>query len=123
LDIHWEEIKRLYKVTDELEMDLLSVSKLLLDEVPLGRNKGKVQRLRRGLINLFGYGLKYLFGTADARDVRRSNEVCDRLQSFQTKVVHATEQQMTYLHTLDNAITANARATLGCRQSIKRFDL
>jgi hypothetical protein len=65
LDIHWEEIRRLHKITDELETDLLSVSKLLSDEVPLGNCKGKIRRPPRGLINLFGYGLKYLFGTAD----------------------------------------------------------
>jgi hypothetical protein len=119
LDIHWEEIRRLYKITDELEADLLSVSKLLSDEVPVGNNKGKVQRPRRGLINLFGYGLKYLFGTADARDVKRLNEVCDHLQSFQAKVVHATEQQMSYLHTLDDAITANAKATLDLGRALR----
>jgi hypothetical protein len=90
-------------------MDLSNVSKLL-NEVPLGRNKGKVQ-LQRGLSNLFGCGLKYLFETEDARDVRLSNEACDQSQSFQTKVVHATEQQMTYSHTLDDAIIVDAKTT------------
>lgn len=62
LDIHWEEIMRLYKITDELETDLRSVSSLLSEEVPLDGGRTHVQRNRRGLINLFGYGLKYLFG-------------------------------------------------------------
>jgi hypothetical protein len=38
LDTHWEEIKRLYKITDELETDLLSVSKLSSDEASLRRS-------------------------------------------------------------------------------------
>jgi hypothetical protein len=42
-------------------------------------------------------------------------------------VVHATEQQMTYLHTLDDAITANAKATLdlgrALRDSIQNISL
>jgi hypothetical protein len=63
--------------------------------------------------------LKYLFGTADARDVKRLIEVCDHLQSFQTKVVHATEQQMAYSHTLDDAITANAKATLDLGRALR----
>jgi hypothetical protein len=112
LDIRWEEIKRLYKVTDELEIDVRSVSKLLSEEIPIRNGKGNLRRIRRGLINVFGYGLKYLFGTADAKDVRRLNAVCDNLQSFQQKVIHTTEQQMTYLHTLDETTKANAKATL-----------
>jgi hypothetical protein len=89
---------------------LLRVSKLLLDEMLLRTDRGKVRRPRRGLLNLFGYGLKYLFGIADVRDVKRLNEGCDYLQFFWAKVVHTTEQQMTYLHTLDDVITANAKA-------------
>jgi hypothetical protein len=67
---------------------LLSVSKLLSDEVPLKSGKPIMRRNRRGLLNVFGYGLKYLFGTADAKDVRRLNDVCDNLQSFQKTVIH-----------------------------------
>ena len=117
LDIHWKEISRLNKITDELETDLMSVSKLLSEEVPTG--SGKIRRTRRGLINVFGYGLKYLFGTADAKDVKRLNAVCDNLQSFQEKVIHTTEQQMTYLHTLDESTKANAKATLDLAKALR----
>jgi hypothetical protein len=119
LDIHWEEIRRLHKITDELESDLSSVSNLLSKEIPITKGKTNMQRNKRGLINFFGYGLKYLFGTADARDVKRLNAVCDNLQSFQTKVVHATEQQMSYLHTLDEATKANAKATLDLGRALR----
>jgi hypothetical protein len=127
LDIYWKEIERLDKITDELEADLMSISKLLSEEVPIGNGKGDTRRHRRGLINVFGYGLKYLFGTADAKDVKRLNAVCDNLQSFQRKVIHTTEQQMTYLHTLDEATKANAKATLDLarilRNSIQNISL
>jgi hypothetical protein len=79
LDVHWNEVSRLQEVTSELEDDLESVSKLLSEDVPLKPIKQGQIRRRRGLINLFGYGLKYLFGTADAKDVRRLNDVCDNL--------------------------------------------
>jgi hypothetical protein len=75
LDIRWEEIKRLYKVTDELEVDVTSVSTLLSEEIPTRNGKGNLRRIRRGLINVFG--------TADAKDVRHLNAVCDNLQYFQ----------------------------------------
>jgi hypothetical protein len=37
--------------------------------------------------------------------------MCDNLHSFQKNVIHATEQQMTYFLTLDEASKANAKAT------------
>jgi hypothetical protein len=105
----------------------LSVSKLLSDEVPLKYGKSTIRRNRRGLLNVFGYGLKYLFVTADAKDVKRLNDVCDNLQSFQKTVIHTTEQQLTYLHTLDEATRANAKATLdlgrALRDSIQNISL
>jgi hypothetical protein len=104
IDIHWDEIDRLNKITDELQVDLLSVSKLLSEEVPFKYGGTSKRRDRRGLLTVFGYGLKYLFGTADAKDVKRLNAVCDNLQSFQKAVVHTTEQQLTYLHTLDEML-------------------
>ena len=56
-------------------------------------------RYKRELIDVLGYGMKYLFGTADARDVKRLTEVCDGLHEFKAKMVHATEQQLTYIRT------------------------
>jgi hypothetical protein len=66
-----------------------SFRKLLFEEAPI-RNTVSA-RNKRGLIDILGYGLKYLFGTADARDVKRLVKVCDELHAFETKIVHATE--------------------------------
>ena len=44
-----------------------------------------------GLINVLGYGLKHLFGTADATDVKRLTKVCDDLHAFELQMVHAAE--------------------------------
>jgi hypothetical protein len=95
-DIHWEEITRIERLTRELETDLESVSKLLFEEISIKHPMTGVQRNKRGLINLVGYGFKHLFGTADAKDVRQLNSVCDNLRTFQQNVVHATEQQLSY---------------------------
>jgi len=65
-------------MTRKLEMDLRGFRRLLFGETEetLLRNPhdGDV-RDKRGLINVLGYGLKYLFGKADAKDVKRLTKV------------------------------------------------
>jgi hypothetical protein len=78
-DIHWEEVNRLEIMVMELDNDLQDFWKLLFEET-LGQGAG--MRARRGLINVLGYGMKYLFGTADARDVTRLTTVYDKLHDF-----------------------------------------
>ena len=76
-DIQWEEISLLMGTVQELDMDLQGFRKLLFEEVvPRGFGKASA-RTKRGLINVLGYGMKYLFGTADAHDVKRITDVCD----------------------------------------------
>ena len=100
-DIYWGEIDRLDRMVGKLELDVMSFQKLLYKET-LVRNPGvAVVRDKRGLINVLGYGFKYLFGTADAKDVKRLTKVCDELHEFKMKMVHAVEQQLTYIRTLD----------------------
>jgi hypothetical protein len=89
-------------MTRKLEMDLRGFRRLLFEETEetLVRNPHDSDvRDKRGLINVLGYGLKYLFGTADAKDVKRLTKMCDDLHAFKSKMVHAAEQQLTYTHT------------------------
>jgi hypothetical protein len=76
---------------------------------------------------LIGNGLKYLFGTADDKDVKRLNTVCDKLHTFQQKAVHAKEQQLLYLRTLDEATKENAKNTVDLakilRDSIQNYSV
>ena len=62
IDLHWEEIDRLDKVVMELSSDLDSFTHLLADEKPSRTVTTKSVRLKRGLLNVLRYGLKYLFG-------------------------------------------------------------
>ena len=77
--------------------------------------------------NILGYGLKYLFGTADAKDVKRLTKVCDDLHEFKTKTIHAAEQQLTYIRTLDEVTKQNATNTVeltrALRDSIRNVSL
>jgi len=107
-DIHWNEISRLETMIRELEVDVESFQKLLLEETPT-RNIGTSSvRAKRGLIDVLGYGLKYLFGTVDARDVKRLTAICDELHVFETRIKHAVDNQLTYIRTLDDTTRQNA---------------
>jgi len=68
-------------------MDLRDFWRLLFEETEetLVRNPrdGDV-RDKRGLINVLGYELKYLFGTPDAKDIKRLAKVYDDLHVFKS---------------------------------------
>jgi hypothetical protein len=83
---------------------LLSFRKLLYEE-PVTRDHNT--RTRRGLIYLLGHGMKYLFCTAHAYDVKRLHELCDKLHGFKLKMAHLIDHQLTYIRTLDGQVKQN----------------
>jgi hypothetical protein len=117
-NIYWGEVDRLDRVVRELEDDR-DFQKLLLQE-PAGR------RSKRGLINVLGSELKYLFGTADAKDVERLAKACDELHSRE-RTTHASEQQLTYIRALDETTKQNTKDTFELarifRDSIRNVSL
>ena len=126
-DIHWEKINRLNKLVEGLDIDLRSFQKLLFEGIPI-RNPGTTSRRgKRGLLNILGYGMKYLFGTADAKDVKRLAKVCDELHSFESRMTHAVEHQLTYIRTLDEMNRQNMKDTVELAKalldSISNFSL
>ena len=92
----------------ELEVDIEGFQKLLLEETPTRRIDTSSARAKRGLIDVLGYGLKYLFGTADARDVKRLTAICDELHMFETRITHAVDNQLTYICSLEETTRQNA---------------
>ena len=60
-----------------------------------------ITRGKRGLINILGRGMKYLFGTADARVVKLLAKVCDELHAFESRMMQAVDHQLTYIRMLD----------------------
>jgi len=58
-------------MVQELDVDLQSFRNLLFEETLTRNLSTEGIRAKRGLIDLLGYGMKYLFGTADAHDVKR----------------------------------------------------
>jgi hypothetical protein len=90
-----------------LDTDLLSLKKLLFTGTATKDLKPVNGRSKRGLIDILGYGLKYIFGTADARDVKRISATCDELDKFKVKMMHAVDHQMTYIRVLYETIKQN----------------
>jgi hypothetical protein len=108
-------------VVNEFAVDLKGIQKLLYEETAV-RNVGiGIVRSKRGLIDVLGYGIKYLFGTADARDVKRLTTVCDELHVFKAKITHAAEQQVTYIRTLDETIKQNANDIADLARALRDF--
>jgi len=126
-DIYWGEIDRLDRMVGILELDVISFQKLLYKETLVREPGVTVAPDKRGLINVLGYGLKYLFGTADAKDVKRLTKVCDELHEFKAKMIHAAEQQLTYIRTLDEVTRQNVKNTVeltrALRDSIRNVSL
>lgn len=69
-DIHWEEINRRKVLNQGLKNDVNSFRQLLFKDKIYKNPIVEGVRIKRGLINVLGYGLKYLFETADAKDVQ-----------------------------------------------------
>ena len=99
---------------------------MLAKELPTPQTMGtKLSRGKRGLVNILGYGMKYLFGTTDAKDVLRLTRVCDELHVFEMQVAHSAEQQLTYLRYLDDDTKRNTKHIIELakvlRDSIRNF--
>jgi hypothetical protein len=126
-DIHWDELDRLDKMNEGLDADLSCFQKLLFKETSTWAGNATNVREKRGLINILGYGMKYLFGTADARDVRRLMTICNELHTFEARMMHVTEHQITYIRTLDEVTRQSMQDTVTLaktlRGSISNFSL
>ena len=59
----------------ELGNDLQGFRRSLFEGDSVRGSGSTRTRSKRGLLNVLGYGMKYLFGTADARDVQRLTNV------------------------------------------------
>jgi hypothetical protein len=62
--------------------------------------------------------MKYLFGTADAKDVKRLANVCNELHAFKLKI-HAADQQLTYIRTLDEMTKHNVKNTIELARELR----
>lgn len=79
------------------------------------------------MVDILGYGMKYLFGTADARDVNVNQTIRRATVYFKAKMTHAVDHQLTYIRVLDESTRRNtmdiALLTETLRDSLYNFSL
>jgi hypothetical protein len=111
----------------DLDANLRSFQKLLFYGTSVRKPGTTSVRNKRRLIDVLGYGMKYLFGTADARDVKRLTAVCDELHAFESKMVRAADYQLAHIHTLEETTRQNSKVIVDLARtlpdSIRNFSL
>ena len=103
------ELNRLKELIEEIEIQVSAFEALLPKTVNMTVNLGGKSRNKRGLINIGGYILKYLFGTMDHRDMDKINHFIDTMKTFAENVVHTQEQQLTYIQKMNERMTKNTK--------------
>ena len=62
-------------------------------------------KTKRGLINVVGSGLKFLFGVADSNDIKKINKNIGNVKNVVKEALHYMTEQATYInHTIDVVI-------------------
>jgi uncharacterized protein YoxC len=96
--INWQEIKYIQTVWEQLNLELKDLEKLL-----------PVTRRKRGLINLGGDVLNFLFGTATSTELQSLHRAIEGIKKQNDVMTHSIESQLTYTKELDENVRQNTR--------------
>jgi hypothetical protein len=91
--INWEEVKQARAAVDQVEQELSTISKLL----PVSKETGLTPRRKRGLLNIGGEALKFLFGIATTQQLQELHDTIENIKTKEGGVIHAVQQQLDYL--------------------------
>jgi hypothetical protein len=83
--------------------ELFTFSKLLPAPKKINLNHWK-----RGLINVEGDALKFLFGVATTQQLQELHNTVEGIKARDSDVIHAIQKQLTYLKSVDEAVSQNA---------------
>ena len=111
------EIHRIQGWITEINIQVQSFVALLRKSINTAENVR--DRQRRGLINAGGYVLKYLFATLDHKDMDRTSKFIDNMKYFSQNIIHTQEQQLTYVRSLNERVTGNARNIVFIAKSLR----
>jgi hypothetical protein len=100
----------------EIEEEVRDLERLLPEQAM--SDNGKLQR-RRGILDLGGHILKFLFGMATTSEVQELHSIVSKLDSKKDDMIHAVEAQMTLLHTVDKEARQNIVDLLLVVKSLK----
>jgi hypothetical protein len=101
--INWEEVEHDHIAVNNVNQELITLSKLL----PAPRNTSIRPRRKRGLINLGGETRTFFFEVATTQQMQELHDVVENIKTTQSDVIHAAHQQITYLKSIDEAVSQN----------------
>jgi hypothetical protein len=102
--INWEEVGQAHEAVNKVNRELFTLVKLL----PTPKDADASHRRRRGLINVGGEVLKFLFGVATTQQMQELHTTVEQIKKRDGEVIHAIQKQLTYLRFMDAAISENA---------------
>ena len=116
--IYTPEIARMNQLIRDIEVEVESFRALLPKAI---NTTVPGSRTKRGLVNIIGYVMKYLFGTIDHHDMENMNRFIDSMKVFATQVTHTTEQQLTYIQRLNDKVIGNTRNIVSMAKTLERY--
>ena len=105
-----DEVLRLETAVNSLESKLVNLKRFL----------PRPER-RSGLLNVGGSFLKLIFGTATVADLAEFHTTVDSLNRKQGEVVHALNQQLTYLKQMDSTVKLDHETIANLSNILKDF--
>ena len=106
--VNWREITYVYSILNQLSLELNDLEKLL----PTTRRK-------RGLLDLGGQALKFLFGTATNSELQTLHLAVEEIKNKQTALVHSVENQVTYMKEFDEDVKQNTKDVSTLARTLK----
>jgi hypothetical protein len=101
--IDWEDVDQVRRAINKVNQELLTFSKLL----PPPKDGDSSHRKKRGLINIGGDILKFVFGLATMQQVQDLHATVEGIKTREGKVIHAVQKKLTYLKSISEATAQN----------------
>lgn len=113
--VDWEAVDQAHEAVNKVNQELSTLAKLL----PIPKDADSHHR-RRGLINVGGDVLKFLFGVATTQQMQELHTIVEHIRTRDGEVIHAIQKQLTYFKSIDEAISENAMGLATVARVLKR---
>jgi prophage DNA circulation protein len=111
----WEEVEQARAAVNQVDQELSPLSKLL--SVP--KDADLIHRKKRGLINIGGEALKFLFGIATTQQLQEIHVTVESIKTREGDVIHAVQKQLTYLKSVAEAVSQNSVGMAAITRTLK----
>jgi phage tail protein X len=117
--IDWEGVEQASAAVNQVDQELSTLSKLL----PIPKDADLIHRKKRGLINIGGEALKFLFGIATTQQLQELHATMESIRTREGDVIHAVQKQLTHLKSVDEAVSQNAAGLAAITRTLKNVIL